>query len=117
VQTSRCCRTSGNSVFLVSDTARLVRLDARDGKVIWSVALPEYKKAKTRLDSYVHYGPILAGGRLIVASSDGGLRSFDPKSGELLSIVDIPSGAASQPAIVDGVLYVLSQNGKLNAYR
>lgn len=107
----------GNSVFLVSDTARLVRLDARNGEVIWSIALPEYKKDKTRLDAYAHYGPILAGGRLLVASSDGGLRSFDPKSGELLSIVDIPSGAASQPAIVDGVLYVLSQKGQLNAYR
>jgi len=106
-----------NSVFLISDLAQLVRLDARNGKVIWSVDLPAYKRDKTRRDAYVHYGPLLAGGRLIVASSDGGLRSFDPVSGAMLSTVDIPSGAASEPAIVDGVLYILSQNGKLNAYR
>lgn len=108
---------AGNSVFLVSDAAQLVRLDARNGEVIWAVNLPAYKKEKTRRDSHAHFGPILAGGRLIVASSDGVLRSFNPVSGELLSEVEVPSGAASQPAIVDGVLYVLSQKGQLHAYR
>ena len=106
-----------NSVFLVSDAAQLVRLDARDGSIIWAVDLPRWRKDRTRKDAYVHYGPVLAGGRLIVASSDGGLRSFDPVSGALISTIDIPSGAASHPAIVDGVLYVLGQNGQLHAYR
>ncbi len=106
-----------NSVFLVSDAGQLVRLDARSGEAFWAVDLPRYKKDKTRRDSYTHFGPILAGGRVIVASSDGGLRSFDPVSGDLLTTVDIPSGAASQPAIVDGVLYVLSQNGQLHAFK
>jgi outer membrane protein assembly factor BamB len=106
-----------NSVFVVSDAAQLVRLDTRTGEAFWAVDLPKYKKDKTRKDSFTHFGPILAGGRLIVVSSDGGLRSFDPVSGELLSVIDIPSGAASQPAIVDGVLYVLSQNGQLHAFK
>jgi len=106
-----------NSVFLVSDEARLVRLDARTGKAIWSVPLPQWRKEKKKYDAYVHYGPILAGGRLIVASSDGKLRSFDPVSGKQLDEVDIPGGAASQPAIVDGVLYIVSTNGKLHAFK
>ena len=107
----------GGSVFLVSDAAQIVRLDARNGEVIWAVDLPKFKKEKTRKDSFTHFGPILAGGRLLVASSDGLLRSFDPVSGALVSTVEIPSGAASQPAIVDGVLYILSQNGELHAFK
>ncbi|MCB1368771.1 MAG: PQQ-binding-like beta-propeller repeat protein [Rhodobacteraceae bacterium] len=106
-----------NSVFLVSDAAQLVRLDARNGEVIWAVDLPAYRKDKTRRDSFAHFGPVLAGGRVLVASSDGVMRGFDPVSGDLVSSIDIPSGAASQPVIVDGVLYVLSQNGQLHAYR
>ena len=106
-----------NSVFLVSDASQLVRLDARTGEVIWAIDLPLYRKEKTHRDSFAHYGPVLAGGRLIVASSDGEMRSYDPVNGDLLGSVSIPSGAASQPAIVDGVLYVLSQNGQLHAYR
>ncbi len=106
-----------NSVFLVSDESKLVRLDARNGDVIWAVDLPYYKRERTRKDAYAHFGPVLAGGRLLVASSDGGLRSFDAASGAMLSMVDIPSGAASPPAIVGGVLYILSAKGQLHAYR
>lgn len=107
----------GNSVFLISDEAKLVRLSDRDGDLIWSVALPHYKREKTRRFAFAHFGPVLAGGRLIVASGDGKLRSYDPVSGALLGEVDIPGGAASQPAIVDGVLYILSGKGQLHAYR
>jgi outer membrane protein assembly factor BamB len=107
----------GGSVFVVTDESRLKRLDASDGSEIWSVDLPVYKREKKRRDAYVHYGPILAGGRLIVASSDGGLRSFDPETGAALGQVDIPGGAASQPAIVGGVLYILSGNGQLVAFQ
>ncbi|MBC7142188.1 MAG: PQQ-binding-like beta-propeller repeat protein, partial [Rhodobacteraceae bacterium] len=59
----------------------------------------------------------LAGGRLVVASSDGLIRSFDPTSGALLSSVELPNGAASAPAIAGGVLYVVTKDGKLRAFR
>ncbi|MGB1006987.1 MAG: hypothetical protein ACPGVX_07405, partial [Thalassobaculaceae bacterium] len=39
-----------------------------------------YKRAAV----YAHYGPVLAGGRLVVASSDGVLRFFTPESGALV---------------------------------
>jgi outer membrane protein assembly factor BamB len=107
----------GNAVFLVSDDAQLVRLDARDGSPVWAVDLPKYRKEKTHKGSFAHFGPVLAGGRLLVASGDGSLRSYDPESGALLSEMSIPGGAASHVAIVDGVLYILSQNGQLHAYR
>jgi len=106
-----------NAVFLVSDEGRLMRLDARDGTAVWAVDLPKYRKEKTHQGSFAHFGPVLAGGRLLVASSDGMMRSYDPASGAMVSELAVPSGAASQPAIVDGVLYVLTQKGQLLAYR
>jgi outer membrane protein assembly factor BamB len=108
---------SGGSVFMVSDAAQLIRLNGKDGSVIWAQDLPKYANPKHRRTSFAHYGPVLAGGRLLVASADGELRSFDPTSGDLLSSVDIPGGAASHPAIVNGVLYIVSQKGQLLAFR
>ncbi len=107
----------GGAVFVVSDAAQLVRLDGRSGEVVWAVDLPKFVKAKTRENSITHFGPILAGGRLIVASSDGLVRSFDPVNGVEISSFALPKGAASQPAIVNGVMYVLSQNGQLHAFK
>ncbi|MEO8532087.1 MAG: PQQ-binding-like beta-propeller repeat protein, partial [Deltaproteobacteria bacterium] len=70
-----------------------------------------------RKEVYAHYGPILAGGRLLVASNDGVLRMFSPESGALIGQTELPGGAASNPVIVGGTLYVVNQNGQLLAYR
>ncbi len=110
---------TGGSVFLVSDEARLLRLDAATGERIWSVEMPYYTKDKPRRRKavYAHYGPVLAGGRLIVAGSDGLIRSFSPVDGSLLSTVEVPGGATTNPVIVGGILYLVSTNGKLHAFR
>ncbi|NDV01640.1 PQQ-binding-like beta-propeller repeat protein [Pseudoroseicyclus tamaricis] len=109
---------AGGSVFLVNDLGELVRLDASDGSVIWRVGLPQFTSdGKNRNRRFVHYGPVLAGGRLIVASSGGVLRQFDPVSGALLGEVALPGGAASHPAVAGGTLYVVNADGELLAFR
>lgn len=109
----------GGSVFVVNDEARLVRLDAATGEVIWSVDMPYFvnEKPKRHKAIHAHYGPVLAGGRIVVASSDGPLRMFDAASGALVQTADIPGGAASAPALAGGVLYVVGANGQLHAFR
>jgi len=106
-----------DSVFIMTDLAELKRLNKDTGEQIWATSLPQYPNIKKRNKSYAHYGPILAGGKLWVTSSDGFLRSFELTSGDLLNKIRVPSGAASHMAIVDGVLYMLSQNGQLLAYK
>ena len=109
----------GGSVFVVNDEARLVRLDAATGAVIWSIEMPYFvkDKPKKRQAIYAHYGPVLAGGRIVVASSDGSLRGFDPTNGNLVFNVEIPGGAASAPALAQGMLFVVGGNGQLHAFR
>ncbi|MER5172164.1 PQQ-binding-like beta-propeller repeat protein [Thioclava sp. GXIMD2076] len=110
---------AGGSVFLVSDEAKLTRLDAATGAEIYSVPMPYYikEKAKKQQAIYVHYGPVLAGNKLFVASSDERLRVFDPATGKLISEAPLPGGAASAPVVAGGTLYVVSRDGKLLAYR
>ena len=110
----------GGSVFVVSDAGELVRLSATTGERIWGVALPEFKGGSFfggRKAVYANYGPILAGARILVASGDGKLRFFSPRSGQLLSVVEMGSGAAVAPIIVRGILYTVNDNGTLNAYQ
>ena len=109
----------GGSVFVVNDEARLVRLNAQTGAVIWAQAMPYYKDIKPKRFKGItaHYGPVLAGGRLVVASGDGSLRLFDPASGAIVGQAEIPSGAASAPALVGGMLVVMGQDGQLHAFR
>jgi outer membrane protein assembly factor BamB len=110
---------AGGSIFLVNDEAKLVRLDAETGAVIWSVEMPYFTndKIKRRKGIFAHYGPVLAGGRIMVVSSDGLLRAFNPEDGSLTYSTDIPGGAAAQPAVAGGTLYVVGGNGQLHAFR
>lgn len=110
---------ASNSLFFVSDRNRLIRMDARDGTPIWNVELPYFVKDKPRRQAelHAHYGPIIAGSRLVVASSDEVLRLFDPQSGEQVYSAEIPGGAATNPVVADGVLYIVSRKGQLHAFR
>ncbi|MBA3323972.1 MAG: PQQ-binding-like beta-propeller repeat protein, partial [Rhodobacteraceae bacterium] len=106
----------GGSVFLLSDLGSLVRVDAETGGLIWSTQLPEYFNARRR-EAIAHHGPLLAGGRLWVASSDGLLRAFSPNDGALVGTVPLPGGAAAPPALARGVMYVVTRDGRLHAFQ
>jgi outer membrane protein assembly factor BamB len=109
----------GNAVFLLNEINQLVRLDAASGDPVWRIDLPEFGAGRTRNQRAIvaHFGPIMAGGRLIVASSDGLIRQFDPTSGALIGTIDLPGGAASAPVVADQTLFVISKTGQLHAFR
>ncbi|MGL5011309.1 MAG: PQQ-binding-like beta-propeller repeat protein, partial [Paracoccaceae bacterium] len=109
----------GGSLFMVNDEGELVRLDQATGETIWVQPMPYFENDNPRRRQAItaHFGPVLAGGRIVVASGDEVLRFFDPASGALLGTVDLPGGAATQPALAGGVLYVVSQSGQLLAFR
>ena len=108
-----------DSVFLVSDRNELLRLSAQDGTRIWGIELPEFVKNRPgqRYEIFAHHGPVLAGGRLLVASSDESLRSYDPATGGLVGVTDIPAGATTAPVVAGQTLYVVNRKGDLIAYR
>lgn len=110
---------AGDSVFAVTDLSQLVRLDATDGSLIWVADLPGFVKDKPRKRAavFAHYGPILAGGRIIVASNDGNLRFYSPENGSLISTVAVPNGATTAPVVAGNTLYVVSTSGELHAFR
>ncbi len=109
----------GGSVFVVNDENRLVRLDAATGEEIWAVEMPYFLKAKAKNRKAIVplFGPVLAGGQLVVAGGDGQLRMFNPVDGALVGGAEVPGGAASAPALAGGMLYVVSASGQLHAFR
>ncbi len=110
---------TGDDLFFVSDRNELIRLDASSGARVWGTELPLYvsQRERRRRAVFTHYGPILAGGRLVVASGDGQVRFFSPESGALVGAVALRSGAAAHPIVVGDVLLVVTDDGRLNAFR
>ena len=96
-----------------------MRLDATDGSKVWSVDLPGFVSLAQRKskDVVTHHGPVLAGGRLLLASGDGLLRQFGPETDAERRTIRQTSGATTTPIVADGILYILCRDGSLRTSR
>ncbi|HET9069808.1 MAG TPA: PQQ-binding-like beta-propeller repeat protein, partial [Amaricoccus sp.] len=93
------------------------------GELLWLVQLPElfphrgiFGRGKP-FKAVAYHGPILAGGRLWVAGADGLLRGFNPANGAAVAEIPLPGGAAALPAVAGGIMYIVTQDGKLLAFQ
>lgn len=107
----------GDFIFLVTVDNQLVALTRNDGRVAWVTALQRFDNQEKRKGVIRWVGPVLAGDRLIVASSHGFLLTVSPYTGEFLAGESFGSGTVVPPIVVDGGLYVLDNQARLLAYR
>lgn len=108
---------AGDFVFVMTGDAALVCLTRRDGRVRWVKQLPRYLDEEDLEDPVLWTGPVLAGGRLIVASSESELLSLSPGDGEVTGRVPLPGPVLITPAVAAGTLLVLTEGADLIAFR
>lgn len=107
---------AGFGVFVVTDNGELVALNRKDGAVRWINDLNTLVGGDNAARTWV--GPVLAGGRLIVASSDGYALSFSPDNGEKLMTSQLMKGTGTTvpPVVAGGRLFFLTTSGHVIAY-
>lgn len=108
---------AGEWVFVIDDQARLLCLARATGKVRWISQLPRYRKDKKKKGPVIWTGPLLAGDRLIVASSEGQLANINPANGALQSTTKAGAPVFLPPIVANNTLYVLTNDGHLTAWR
>jgi len=108
---------AGDTIFLVSDSAELMRVSARDGRTLWVSQMPAFKDPEDFEGPISYSGPVLVGGRLLLTDSQGNLLSFDAQNGAEQPGARIDGGSLTGPVVANGTVYVLSDNGTLYAFR
>ena len=108
---------AGEWVFVVSDDAKLLCVNRANGKVRWITQLPGFRNEKKKAGPISYRGPVLAGGRLILASSEGTLINVDPTNGGFQSQTNIRSSVNLSPIVANQTLYILDDDGRLRAFR
>lgn len=109
--------TAGATAFVVSRDGQVLRLAGATGETLWATDLPLYGDPEDREDVITYRGPVVADGKVYVASSRDGLIVFDAQTGAEVSRVAISGGVGVGPVIAGGTLYLLSDNGVLHALR
>jgi outer membrane protein assembly factor BamB len=107
----------GDWVFLVTTGGDLACIGRDDGRVRWVTALGRFANPERRRDPITWGPPVLAGGRLLVAGSHGRMVEVNPADGERAGEIRLPGGATLEPAVVDGTLFVLTDDAYMAAFR
>lgn len=108
---------AGDWVFVVTDAARLLCVERASGKIRWISQLKAYHNIRKRTGIVRWHGPLLAGGRLILVSTDGDLTEVDPTNGTVKTERDLKDSMSLAPVAANGMLYILTDDGRIIAYR
>src|SRR3954469_13166800 len=108
---------AGEWVFVVTDQDQLLCIQRTTGHVRWLTQLPAFLNPKKKKHSVNWVGPVLAGGRLILASSRGSIVDVDPTTGAVQAQVETKMPVSLSPIVANNTLYILHENGQLSAWR
>lgn len=97
---------AGDTVYVVDLTGKLIALSREDGKVRWVAELPKSGRWN---------GPVLAGGKLWLISTQGLLVGVDARTGQPTSQVDLDTPVFVTPVVAGGRMYILADNAQLIA--
>ncbi len=98
--------SAGDMVYVVDVNGILLALSRKDGSVRWLAELPKSSRWS---------GPVLAGGRLWLASGGGIVVSVDAKTGNIITQRDLDAPIFISPIVAAGRMYVLTDKARLHA--
>jgi len=108
---------AGDWLFVQTIDQSLAAIGRDDGRVRWVTDLPRYDDPEKRRDRLFWTGPVLAGGRLVLAGSNETALSVSPEDGHILGQQQLRGPAAVAPIAAAGTLFIVTDDGSLQAFR
>ena len=108
---------AGEWIFTLTDDARLLAIARSTGKVRWLTQMQQFRKEKKKEGSIFWTGPVLAGGQLWVASSQGQVHKVSVGEGSTSLFADLNQPVSLPPIVADNMLYILDDSGRISAWR
>lgn len=121
---------AGDVVYFISKSGQLAAANRENGQIYWIKELnPGGAQATAKRGGFFGRfgrgakiptywsGPVLASGRLVVASSHGQVLALDPKTGAQQSALNVGGPVLLSPIAMDGLLYVMTDEAQLVAIR
>ena len=100
---------SNGKVYIGPDDGNVYCLNANDGSLIWKKSVGGYIEANFASLVRLKSSPTVVGGRVYVGSLDKNVYCLNAVSGDIIWTYKTLGYITSSPAVVDGALYITSQ--------
>ena len=108
---------AGDWLFIITSNQQITALHRADGRPAWVTDLPKFGNEEKKRDPIHWFGPVLVGDRLVVAGNNSQAMAISPYTGEVLGRQDLSGAASLAPAVADGTLFIVTDNGSITALR
>ena len=108
---------AGDYLFITTNEAEVACLDRHTGAVLWITQLDLFEDPNKRRHRIAWTGPLLAGGRVFVAASNGDAVVLNAYDGEVIREMDLRDDVFIGPVIANETVYVLTDEARLIALR
>jgi len=109
---------AGDFIYLLTTRDEVVCLLRENGRIRWVSPLPRLTDSDDPASTPIAWtGPILVGDRLLIAGSNREALTMSPYNGEILGRLDLPAPVLIPPVAAGGMVYILTEDAQLLAYR
>ncbi|WP_420432879.1 PQQ-binding-like beta-propeller repeat protein [Hyphobacterium sp.] len=108
---------AGDFLFIVTTDGEVVCIQRDDGTIRWITQLQTYQREQNRRERLAWAGPVLAGGRLFLAASNGRAVVLSASDGSLIREMNLRDPIYVAPIIVNETIYVVTDEARLIALR
>lgn len=108
---------SGEWVFVLTNDAKIMAVARGSGRIRWIADLPAFRNPEKKKDAIRWTGPVLAGGRLVVANSEGQIMQIALADGAMTPLASVKAPISLPPIVAGGMLYILDESGQITAMR
>lgn len=108
---------AGDWIFTLTDDGKLLCIQRATGKVRWLTQLARFENEEKKKNPIFWTGPVLAGGRLWFANSNGQVYSAGVEDGAPVAFTDLKNPVTLAPIVAGGSLYILDDSGRISAFR
>jgi outer membrane protein assembly factor BamB len=108
---------AGDWLFLLDTNGQVAAITRAEGRVAWVSQLQQFEDEKKKEDPIYWKGPVLAGDRLILGSSNAMAVAMSPYTGDILGQQKLPGAMSVEPCVAGGTVYVITDEANLIALR
>jgi len=104
---------AGDVVYAVSSDGVLAAFNRETGNAYWVSQLRRFENEENRSGRVAWQGPIMVGGRLVLANSVGDIIAVTPENGQTVAQAEVGGPVFIPPIVAGGNIYVVTDEARL----